>query len=292
MENIKAYFKFTGDHKNGFFLLLFLIVGIQIALYLFTTKKHSKPLPSNQEKEWLANQEIIDSLKFINSQKKYEIKPFNPNFISDYKGYILGMSVEEIDRLHRFREQNKFVNSDEEFQEVTQVSDSLLLVIAPYFKFPDWIKNKKEYNPFVKKEYVKTEKIIVKDINQATQEDLIKIHGIGEALSLRILKEKEKFGGFVSMEQMNDIWGLSAEVIDNLNKSFEIKNMPNFKKIPINTASIKELGAFPYFRYPISKNIVTYRSMNGVIKIEDLSKIKDFPTEKINIIALYLEIDK
>ena len=91
------------------------------------------------------------------------------------------------------------------------------------------------------------------------------------------------------MEQMNDIWGLSPDVIDNLNAHFKVLTSPSVKKIDINNASIKELSLFPYFKYPISKNIVTYRSMNGDLKIEDLTKIKDFPVDKIKIIALYLE---
>ncbi|WP_366871233.1 hypothetical protein [Flavobacterium sp.] len=45
----------------------------------------------------------------------------------------------------------------------------------------------------------------------------------------------------------------------------------------------------PYLNYYSAKEIVTYRSMNGTIKTEDLIKIKDFPVEKIKIIALYLE---
>ena len=90
------------------------------------------------------------------------------------------------------------------------------------------------------------------------------------------------------MEQMSDVWGSAPEVVEKLNKSFKVVN-PNPKKININNASIKELGQFPYFRFPISKNIVTYRSMNGDLKIEDLTKIKDFPVDKIKIIALYLE---
>ena len=49
------------------------------------------------------------------------------------------MSIEEIDRLHSFRKKNKYVNSIEEFQELTKMSDSLLNKISPYFKFPDWV---------------------------------------------------------------------------------------------------------------------------------------------------------
>ena len=139
------------------------------------------------------------------------------------------------------------------------------------------------------KEFPKKEVLKIIDINQATKEDLMKISGIGDALSDRILIQREIYTGFVSMDQMNDIWGLTPEVIVSLNKYFKINAPVNVKKIKINNASIKELGQFPYFKYPISKNIVTYRSMNGDIKIEDLANIKAFPVDKIKIIALYLE---
>src|SRR5690606_8366048 len=134
-------------------------------------------------------------------------------------------------------------------------------------------------------------KPIVKiDINQASQEDLIKVYGIGPALSERILKNKESLGGFVSMEQMQFIWGLSPEVVENLNKHFVVSSETKISKVDINNASVKELAKFPYFNYSIAKEIVTHRSMNGEIKnIEDLTKIKGLPNEKIKIIALYLE---
>jgi DNA uptake protein ComE-like DNA-binding protein len=221
-----------------------------------------------------------------------KIYPFNPNFITDYKGYKLGMSVPEIDRLLAFRKENKYVNSPKEFQAVTKVSDSLLKAISPYFKFPDWVNTKKEfatYKKYSNTAFAKKEKIVIIDINQASQEDLIKIYGIGEAISLRILKFKESLGGFVSMEQMKDVWGLSPEVIENLNSHFKVLTPPKVKKVDINNASIKELSQFPYFNYQLAKQIVTFRSMNGDFKnVDDLTKIKGLSIDKANIIALYL----
>ena len=131
--------------------------------------------------------------------------------------------------------------------------------------------------------------MLFRSINQATQEDLIKIYGIGEVISLRILKMKEKLGGFVSMEQMNDVWGLSPEVIEKLNAHFKISTLPDVKKIDVNNASIKELSQFPYFNYQQARQIVTFRSMNGDFKnVNDLTKIKGLSIDKANIIALYL----
>jgi len=290
-KTIKKYFNFSTEQRTGIIFLFGIIVVLQLIYFFVDFSSLSKTSP--EKEQWLSLQSQIDSMKKEKVDYVPKIYPFNPNFITDYKGYKLGMSVAEIDRLLAFRKENKYVNSPKEFQDVTKVSDSLLNAISPYFKFPDWVKNKKDfaaYKKYPNSAFAKKEKMVVIDINQATQEDLIKIYGIGEATSLRILKFKESLGGFVSMEQMNDVWGLSPEVIENLNTHFKVSATPTVKKIDINNASIKELSLFPYFKYPISKNIVTFRSMNGDLKnTEDLTKIKGLSIEKANIIALYLD---
>lgn len=262
---------------------------MQLAYYCIDIKIEDDN--SAEKHQWLSLQSEIDTMKMVKANYKPTLYPFNPNFITDFKGYKLGMSVKEIDRLLEFRKNNKYVNSAEEFQAVTKVSDSLLAAISPYFKFPDWVANKKnKFEVYEKQSFAKKEKIIIIDINEATQEDLVKIYGIGPGLSERILKQKEILGGFVSMEQMNDVWGLSPEVIEKLNAQFKVGVVPNVKKIKINDASVKELSQFPYFRYPISKEIVTYRSMNGGISnSEDLIKVRGFPVEKVKVIEKYLE---
>ncbi|MCI9843416.1 ComEA family DNA-binding protein [Flavobacterium pectinovorum] len=290
-RNTASYFSFTNQQRKGIFFLLIIIIGLQLFCFFSDFSQTEKNHP--EKEQWLALQSEVDSLKAIKYNEKPKIYSFNPNFISDYKGYKLGMSVQEIDRLFAYRKENKYVNSAEEFQKVTKISDSLLAVISPYFKFPNWIQNKRNFKTYAKRyesKSFKKENIIVLDINQASKEDFMKINGIGEGLSQRILKQKESLEAFVSMEQINDVWGLSEEVVLELKKHFKISSFPKIKKIPVNDASLKELSQFPYFRYALAKQIVTYRSMKGDIKnIEDLINIKGFPVEKANIIGLYLE---
>jgi len=286
------YFHFTRQQRIGIFMLFIIMIGLQV-FYLFSDFNISETNSAEKE-EWLALQSEIDQENLINKKAKPISYLFNPNFISDYKGYKLGMSVQEIDRLLAFRKENKYVNSAEEFQKVTGISDSLLNKISPLFKFPDWKQNKHNYSSekkdFSIKSFSKKEKFEILDINQATKEDLMKIYGIGEGLSSRILSQKEILGSFVSMEQMKDIWGLSPEVINELNSHFKVVIPSTLKKINVNEASLKELAQFSYFKYGLAKQIVTYRSMNGNFNnIEDLAKIKDFPVEKAKIISLYLE---
>lgn len=292
MKNNNKYgLQFTRAQRKGIFVLLMLLLIIQALMY-FTGQMQYTSKANPEAEKWLSQQITIDSLKRENQTAKIRVQPFNPNFISDYKGYILGMTVAEIDRLHAFRAQNKYVNSIAEFRWITQMDEKRLAAIAPYFKFPEWVTQKIHKTPSVvystaKRQEKKEFRI---DINKATREELRKVYGIGEALSDRILKEKEKFGAFVSTEQFRYIWGLSDEVVEQLIRHFPVIDPPEIKKIDVNNASLKELAQFPYFRYGIAKQIVTYRSMIGLIKSkEDLTKIKEFPVEKVDIIALYLD---
>ena len=291
------FLKFSKGHYFGIAVLLILIGIMQIFIFWYKSKPSSTTIALSQdEKNWLASQNEIDSLKEVNQESSNKIYPFNPNFITDYKGYKLRMTTAQIDKLHNFRMQNKYVNSNAEFQKLTGVSDVWMKQYAQYFKFPDWVTNmslntypsnsENNYQKFEKKET----KIVVQDINTANQVELEKVYMIGEKLAVKIIAEREKFGGFANMEQLSFIWGISPEAIEDLNKKFQIKSVGNLKKIKINELPIKELQQFPYFNYTIAKNIVTYRSMNGEFKnIEDLTKVKQFPVEKLKIIAVYLE---
>jgi len=239
-----------------------------------------------------AAQNRIDSLKQLALVKDtLRIYPFNPNFVTDYKGYTLGMSTEEIDRLLKYREAGKYVNSISEFQKVTQIPDSLLNVISPYFKFPTWTQKEKTSNTDVKnvnslKESSRSQII---DLNKATAEELKRISGIGEKLSNRIVKFRNRLGGFLVNEQLYDVYGLNVQVADKALEQFQVLELPNVKKIKINLASVDELSSLIYISKQLAHKIITYRTQNGPFRsMEDLEFVPDFPIEKIDRIGLYL----
>ncbi|WP_396181195.1 ComEA family DNA-binding protein [Flavobacterium sp.] len=289
--------RFSKGHYFGIAILICSIGLLQLFIYWYNNQKDTTSFELTQEeKNWLLVQNEIDSIKEVNQENSNIIYPFNPNFISDYKGYKLGMTEAQIDRLHQLRKQNKYVNSKSEFQKLTGVSNEWMKQYAIYFKFPDWVtkRTNKNYKSKFENTYQKFDKketkIVVQDLNTTDQIALEKAYMIGEKLAIRIISEREKFGNFVSMDQLQFIWGISPEAISDLNKKFQIKSSGNLKKININTSTIKELQQFPYFNYTIAKNIVTFRSMNGDFKkSEDLTNVKLFPLEKLQIIALYLE---
>ena len=120
MNNKKPHFVFNKEQRSGVFILLIVVILGQMIYFFIDTPPNTK-ISNVDNNKMLFYQNQIDSLFFVQEKKQFEIRPFNPNFISDYKGYVLGMSTQEIDRLHKFRSKNKFINSVSEFQKVTKI---------------------------------------------------------------------------------------------------------------------------------------------------------------------------
>lgn len=288
---MKSHFKFSKQKRSGIFLLVLLIIAVQCVYWFADFSKKEPVLPNALQIEEYRKE--VDSLrKLAVEAKKPKIFPFNPNFITDYKGYTLGMSNEEIDRLHKFRAKDQWVNSVKQFQDVTQVSDSLLAKISSYFKFPDWVTNPKPKanysNSYQDSNKTKTyaEKI---DLNTATNSQLRKVYGVGEKLSANIIKYRERNGGFISEVELINIWGLSPEVIERINNQFTVKTPREIQAHNLNIATRDQLVTIPYIDYEIANNIIEERTLrDGFSTIEDLTKVEQFPSKKLQVIRLYL----
>jgi competence ComEA-like helix-hairpin-helix protein len=284
----------TISQQNGVFLLVGLIIVCLIGV-LYYNYNYYKLSPYQSLIDTIAQQKI-DSLKIIKAEQKpsyqYKIYPFNPNFLKEGKAYRLGLSAEEHNRLIAFRDKGKWINSVEDFQNVTQVSDEILKKISPYFKFPDWVveqqKAKRQSEPIIILSYKQKQ-----DLNIATAEDLQKISGVGEVLSKRIIAYRDKIGKFRSDIQLKDVWGLKYDVIDKITAKMTVKSNNEQPKIDINQASLIELTEVPYFDYELAREIFQFIKVNqGINSFEELSKLQQFPTSKIDRIKLYLAINK
>jgi competence protein ComEA len=182
--------------------------------------------------------------------------------------------------LQHFRSKGKWINSTSAFQAVTQVSDSLLEVLEPQFRFPEWVK--KNEAPFSVNSKVK------KDLNTADVQMLQSVSGIGSVLSARIVKYRDYLGGFSEMNQCYEVFGLDSLVVQKLREQFEILTPPFIVKLNMNEATLDELQKIPYLSRSEARKIIAYRTKNKTISLNILSELfEDFPN-KTERIKLYL----
>ncbi len=278
------FFWYNRRQRNGILFLALLIAVFQV-LYFYVDFTDNTPFFSSQETQQLQKQ--IDSLKALKSQaKKYVIKPFNPSFLSGYKAYSLGLNTAQIDKLLAYRKKGKYINSAVQFQKVTGISDSLLKVLKPLFKFPDWVIAKQ------KKAKKGLKPIVIKDINTATARDLVVVKGVGIKTANRIINYRTTLKGFSFNSQLFEVFYLDSTVAKRILKRFKIFEKPHIDKININTAGFKEVLHLPYIDYALTKKIFDYRDEVAEIQnIEELKNIEGFPVDKFDRISLYLKAE-
>tara|TARA_R100000655_G_C2978176_1_gene191402 strand:+ start:202 stop:1086 length:885 start_codon:yes stop_codon:yes gene_type:complete len=292
---LKSHFTFSKQQRSGILLLLLLIVAL-LCIYWFVDFSEEDTLDISSA-EIVAVQKEMDSLRLVEIEnKKPKLYPFNPNFITDYKGYTLGMTNGEIDRLLKYRKEGKWINSAADFKRVTEVSDSLLNELSPYFKFPDWVTNPKPKSNFSNN---KTDKGFAEkpyaqkiDLNKATEEQLQQVGGIGEALSKRIVSYREKLGGFSNDIELNSVYGLNPEVVQRTLNLFTVKTPREITKINVNKASASDIATIPGISFEMARKIWEFRRLREKIStIQELDKIEGMTERKLQLIQLYLSVE-
>ena len=292
---LKSHFTFKRQQRSGILFLLLLIISL-LGVYWFVDFSEENVLDASSA-EIVAIQKELDSLRSIEiDNRKPKTYPFNPNYITDYRGYVLGMSNDEIDRLLQYRKERKWINSAADFQKVTGVSDSLLAELSPYFKFPEWVnspkpqsnfKNNRADKGFVEKPYA--QKI---DLNKATDAELQQVSGIGEAFSKRIIALREKLNGFSDDAQLYSVYGLDSSVVQRTLNLFTVKTPTEIVKIDLNTASASDISTIPGVSFELAKNIWEFRRLReNVNSLQELEKIEGMTPRKLQLIQLYLSVD-
>jgi DNA uptake protein ComE-like DNA-binding protein len=117
------------------------------------------------------------------------------------------------------------------------------------------------------------------------------VPGIGPGLSGRIIKYRENLGGYYSKNQLNEIYGLKPETIEEIWTYFDFNPLIS-RKIPINSSDTNQLSAHPYISYGEAKVIIAYRNQHGQFNsVIDLKNIKIFKEEWISRIEPYLSFE-
>lgn len=130
----------------------------------------------------------------------------------------------------------------------------------------------------------------VLDLNTADSTSLEGLPGIGEKLSARIIKYRERLGGYISVDQLKEVYGLTDSNFLKFRNRLKIENEYKPIKIQINKATYQELRRHPYISHLFAKSVLAYIKMHESINsIEELSKIGSLDEHQVKKIAPYID---
>jgi len=310
---IRRYFSFSQRQTNGFLFLLLMVVLAMLAPFLFyTTSTVYNPAKDQAQLDSLvALLEIKPEEKDFPKSgpnaapapEKIQLRPFNPNTLTAAEWLTLGVNRFTANNIIKYRDKAGGFRYKEQLQRIYGMSPELYQTLAPYIQLPARGENNKSYSDSKsspktypdysgpRRENKPRSRLAAFDINTADTIALKKINGIGTKLSARIVKFRDKLGGFTQPTQLAEVYGLSPEVLDSLQKYTFIQPGFNPKQINLNTATFEELRQHPYLNYNLARIIVSYRTQHGPYQsLDDLRNIKQMTEQQLQKLRPYLQL--
>lgn len=227
---------------------------------------------------------------------KGELFYFDPNTLSREGWLRLGLREKTVSTIQNYLSKGGQFKKPEDLQKIYGLFPDEYERIAPYIRISTDEATSKPGNLYedgsAESKSVKTytPRYSVVDINLADTTALIALPGIGSKLAVRIINFRDKLGGFYSVSQVAETFGLPDSTFQKVKQNLKL-GTSSIRKININTATVDELKAHPYLRWAIANPIVAYRKEHGpFLKIDDIKKVMIVTDEVYNKIIPYLTI--
>jgi len=110
------------------------------------------------------------------------------------------------------------------------------------------------------------------NLNLADSATLLTLPGIGPVFAGRIVKYRRLLGGYCSIAQISEIYGMSKETVE-LITPFLFLDTALVEKLPLNSCNFRQLLRHPYLEYEDVKNMVQYIDSEG--RIGSLTEIRE-----------------
>ncbi|MEQ9591243.1 MAG: helix-hairpin-helix domain-containing protein [Cyclobacteriaceae bacterium] len=286
---VRNFFGFSRVEANGFLILLPLII---LTLFSQPIYKHFfydpiPPIVDSKELDSLISHWDLDPESPKEPTREIILFAFDPNTASVEELLALGFPSYVAIRIANYREKGGYFNKAEDLLKIYGLDSSLYLSVAPYIAMAPRQDRSNPKPKVERKENVKAP--IVFDLNAADTSALRAVRGIGPVLALRIVKFREKLGGFIAQDQLYEVYGLDSTVVSRIRTASFIDSSYTQGQININTATEQELANHPYINYKLAKSIVTYRFQHGKFsEIDDLLKIDTIDSTAYSKIRPYL----
>lgn len=276
MQNfLSDIFYFTRKERRGIYVLLLLIIlvfSINLTLqFIFAKPKTDlkKFRPIIAQYDSLVEAAKNDTLKLFN---------FDPNKTKMEDWLKLGINQKQAQVILNYLRKGGSFKKKEDLMKIYSINKETYLRLEPFIKISSPTQK-------IKRAYLQIE------LNSSDSLQLVKVRGIGPVFASRILKYKNLLGGYISLEQLREVYGIDSLKYEAIHKNFTNCNLDMIKRININKADFKQLLKHPYISYDFTKDIVNRRRKKVFTKAEDAFNIQFISSSDFKKLLPYLSTE-
>ena len=298
---VEEYFTFSKKERNAVILLVILIVGIFILPYY---------LPSNDsiEDEILAAVQQADTGKSFSDEgdpaaidyyktssapsnmgvasRDTRLFNFDPNNLNANGWRKLGLKERTIQTISNYLSKGGKFRTPDDLKKIYGIAPQHAEQLIPYVKIKNGeLRPREPSSGYIKQKSAPVELL---DINETDSAQLVALKGIGPTLAGRIIRFRDRLGGFHAEHQLKEVYGLPDSTRLQVSSRL-IFAVDKIRKLKINEADVTELGKHPYIGRSLAKLIVNYRQQHGNFeKMENLLGIDIIDKSHLNKLAPYI----
>ena len=304
---IKSYFSKRDRHAIAALALL-IVFGCG---FLWVLGEYGKSHSDSQGRDSSYSQRRYYSKKkdkkyyYATEQNSVELFYFDPNTADSTALLKLGLRPWQVRNIYKYRSHGGIYRKPEDFAQLYGLSAHQYKQLLPYIRIAKEYSmtaaeyvgrdnhdrrtssdnhdshESKELIPIPKRKISPGEHII---LNTADTTELQRVPGIGSYYSKAIIRYGERLGGYVSIDQLDEIEGFPAEA-----KQYFVVDNPSPSRLNLNSMTLAELKRHPYINYYQAKAITDYRRIHGrITSLQQLSTSPDFPKEAIKRLSPYV----
>jgi len=255
---VKNYLSVTKKEWNGMVVLIILIALILAAPYAYQTIRKDNTInvkEFDKAAAMLSNADSAGTAKSgpLSSRKPLDAKPFtfNPNNLPEADWQKLGLSGDQVKVIKNYEAKGGRFYTKADIKKIYTITDADYQRLEPYINLP-------ATDNYIKK--AAPGEII--EINSADSAKLTMIRGIGPSFARRIIRYRDRLGGFYSKEQLKEVFGVDAGKYAEIKSGIAV-NGNHITRLDINKATFDQLRRFPYLSFKQINAIVEYHNQHG-----------------------------
>jgi len=248
LENWKDLLAFNKAERRGIWLLLLMIAGVTV-LHVYVSLKPSAPdlvtitrlaAQADQQLDARTNYPGKPSGNGGSRKSKDSLFYFDPNTITAAEWELLGLSPKQAAAITRFTASRTPFKVPSDLKKSFVISEDFYTRVEPWIRITRVTRSPDQPSMVQNKPHFQTE-----NLNLADTTALQALPGIGSVLARRIVNYRRSLGGFHSVGQLKEVFGMQPELVDKLEKRLSVSES-EIIRLDINRLTVKELSAHPY----------------------------------------------